>query len=96
MLSIDLHEHIQENSSFVKTIQCVIHLPREFDLLFIFTIFLSTNNQIPTCISERRNQEFYRAGEVSWNKGTSIIIPPTTHKKGPARKHLGVFSPIYF
>ena len=37
------------------------------------------------------NQKFFRAGEVSWNWGTSINILSKSQEKGPAGKNLGVF-----
>ena len=47
-----------------------------------FTIFLT---------QQARNQEFFRAGEFSSNKGTSITFTYNTRKKGPAEKNLRVF-----
>ena len=38
--------------------------------------------------NQARNQEFFGAGKVSWNKGTSINDSCVTHKK-----KFGVFSP---
>ena len=40
-----------------------------------------------------RNQEFLRAGKVSWNEGTSINISSTAHKrKAPQGNMLEFFS----
>ena len=41
---------------------------------------------------QARNQIFFRAGEVSWNSGTSInISSKTQEKKAPQRKILNFF-----
>ena len=43
---------------------------------------------------QARSQEFFRAGEIYWNEGTSINNSSTTHqRKVPAGKNFGVFSP---
>ena len=43
-----------------------------------------------------RQQQFFRAGEILWNYGTSINIRQKHKKnKSPARKHFGLFSPRY-
>ena len=39
---------------------------------------------------QKRNQEFSRAGEVSWNRSTSINVSGTTYKK--KGKNLGVYT----
>ena len=36
--------------------------------------------------NKRLNQEAFRAGEVSWNKTSSINISSKTLEKGPRRK----------
>ena len=47
---------------------------------------------IITIAEQARNQEFFRAGEVSWNKSTLINNPSTTHeRKVPQEIILGFF-----
>ena len=40
---------------------------------------------------QARDQEFFRAGEVCWNKDTSINISCTTHKTEAAQGKLSEF-----
>ena len=46
-----------------------------------------------TALTQGYNEEFFKAGEVSWNKGTSITISSTMqHRERP--KNFGFFSPF--
>ena len=56
--------------------------------MFRFLQSISANK----LILQARNQEFFRAGEVSENKGTSIN---NIRKKGPAGEDFGDIFPIY-
>lgn len=37
------------------------------------------------CDHQSRNQELFRAGEISWNRGTFTNISSATHEKRPSR-----------
>ena len=46
--------------------------------------------------AQARNQDFCRAGEVSWNKGTSINISSISHEReAPQGKLSEYFTPRY-
>ena len=59
--------------------------------------FQKTNNIMNINLyGTKNNQQFFRTGKVSWNRGTSINIPCTNTKEGgPAGKNVGVFSSRY-
>ena len=40
-----------------------------------------------------RNQEFFGAGQVSWNRGTSINTSCTTHKRRAPQEKILLFFP---
>ena len=43
-------------------------------------------------LAQVRNQEFFRVGEVSWKRGTSINVSCMAYKrKAPTQKHVHVF-----
>ena len=52
---------------------------------------LLVSGVICVCHTQGLNQEFFRAGEISWSRGTSINISLISHKKEPTGKHSGVF-----
>ena len=50
---------------------------------------------IITVIEQARNQEFFRAGEVSWNKSFDKHSIYNTQKKSRTGNNFGLFSPRY-
>ena len=59
----------------------------------IITIIMETYIELST---QARDQEFFRTGQVCWNKDTSINISCTTHEtEAPQEKLPEYFTPRY-
>ena len=73
--------------------KCCKFLTHDTLLVFMFVWKCSQYDEVKT-ITKARNQEYFRAGEVSWNKGTLIKILSIKHQRKVSQgKILEFFSP---